>query len=169
MVDQSAEPPASDSDGSSAPPPPVEPLKLPTFEEMKAQDVFNNCAVKSIVSCVMGGGMGIFMGLLFGALDNPLNPDQMTVRQHFTHAAKQMGSKSLHMAKAFAVMGAIYSGTECIIEKARARHDMTNTMVAGCVTGGSLSAKAGPKAACVGCAGFAAFSVVVEKLFDRAA
>nr|GEZ02344.1 mitochondrial import inner membrane translocase subunit TIM22-4-like [Tanacetum cinerariifolium] len=51
--------------------------------------------------------------------------------------------------------------------KARAKHDMTNTVAAGCVTGGTLSAKGGPKAACIGCAGFAAFSVVIEKFLDR--
>jgi len=114
-----------------------------------------------------GGGMGVFMGMLFGALETPLHGDTMTARQHFVHAARTMGSKSVQMAKTFAVMGAIFSGTECLIEKARARHDATNTVVAGCVTGGSMSARAGPQAACLGCAGFAAFSVVIEKIFDR--
>ncbi|KAJ7537468.1 hypothetical protein O6H91_11G006600 [Diphasiastrum complanatum] len=111
--------------------------------------------------------MGVFMGLLFGALDNPIHAEEMTARQQFVYAAKQMGSKSWHMAKTFAVMGAVFSGTECVVEKARAKHDTTNTVVAGCVTGGLLSARAGPQAACLGCAGFAAFSVVIEKIFDR--
>ena len=61
--------------------------------------------------------MGIFMGMLFGALDNPIHADTMTARQQFVHAARSMGSKSMQMAKTFAVMGAIFAGTECVFEK----------------------------------------------------
>lgn len=35
-------------------------------------------------------------------------------------------------------------------------------MSAGCFTGGVLAAKAGPKAAAMGCAGFAAFSAAID-------
>ncbi|KAG0580492.1 hypothetical protein M758_4G179600 [Ceratodon purpureus] len=111
--------------------------------------------------------MGIFMGMLFGALENPIHSETMTARQQFVSAARTMGTKSGQMAKTFAVMGAIFAGTECVFEKARAKHDATNTVLAGCATGGSMSARAGPQAACLGCAGFAAFSVVIEKIFDR--
>lgn len=156
---------ASSNDG-----PPVkqiEPLKLPTFEEIRGQEMWNNCAVRSVFSGVLGGGLGIFMGLFLGALDNPLIQEQMTARQQFIYTAKQMGSRSWGSAKAFAVMGLIFSGVECAVEKARAKHDTTNTAVAGCVTGGTLSARGGPKAACIGCAGFATFSVLIEKFLDR--
>jgi len=142
-------------------------LRLPSADEIRAQDIFNNCAVRTAVSGVMGGGMGVFMGMLFGALDTPLHAETMTARQQFVHAARTMGSRSMHMAKTFAIMGAIFSGTECLVEKARAKHDTVNTVTAGCVTGGSMSARAGPQAACLGCAGFAAFSVLIEKIFDR--
>ncbi|CAK9224854.1 unnamed protein product [Sphagnum jensenii] len=142
-------------------------LRLPTPDEIRAQDIFNNCAVRTGVSGVMGGGMGVFMGMLFGALDTPLHAETMTARQQFVHAARTMGSRSMHMAKTFAIMGAIFSGTECLIEKARAKHDAVNTATAGCVTGGSMSVRAGPQAACLGCAGFAAFSLLIEKIFDR--
>jgi import inner membrane translocase subunit TIM22 len=64
-------------------------------------------------------------------------------------------------------MGLVFSAAECIVEKARAKHDTVNTAIAGCVTGGSMSARGGPKAACIGCAGFATFSVLIEKFFDR--
>lgn len=120
-----------------------------------------------ILDYIAGGGMGIFMGMLFGALEQPLHTDTMTARQHFVHAARTMSSKSVQMAKTFTVMGAIFAGTECVFEKARAKHDATNTVLAGCATGGSMSARAGPQAACIGCAGFAAFSVAIEKVFDR--
>ncbi|XP_058075105.1 mitochondrial import inner membrane translocase subunit TIM22-4-like [Magnolia sinica] len=147
--------------------PQIEPLRLPTVEEIRGQDIWNNCAVRSAVSGIMGGGLGLFMGLFLGALDNPLMQEEMTGKQQFIYNAKQMGRRSINSAKTFAVMGLIFSAAECIVEKTRAKHDTTNTVVAGCVTGGAISAKGGPKAACVGCAGFAAFSVLIEKFLDR--
>ncbi|TKY67865.1 Mitochondrial import inner membrane translocase subunit TIM22-1 [Spatholobus suberectus] len=147
--------------------PQIEPIRLPTVEEIRGQDIWNNCAMRSVVSGVMGGGLGIFMGLFLGALDNPLMQEEMTGRQQLIYQAKQMGRRSWSSAKAFAVMGLIFSAAECVVEKARAKHDTKNTVVAGCVTGGAISAKGGPKAACAGCAGFAAFSVVIEKFLER--
>ncbi|XP_020686580.1 mitochondrial import inner membrane translocase subunit TIM22-4 [Dendrobium catenatum] len=147
--------------------PKIEPLRLPTMEEIRGQDIWNNCAVRSVVSGVMGSGLGLFMGLFLGALDNPIMQEEMTGRQQFIYTAKQMGRRSINSAKAFAVMGLVFSAAECIVEKARAKHDTTNIVVAGCVTGGTISARGGPKAACAGCAGFAAFSVLIEKFFDR--
>ncbi|XP_010905877.1 mitochondrial import inner membrane translocase subunit TIM22-4 [Elaeis guineensis] len=147
--------------------PKIEPLRLPTPEEIRGQDIWNNCAVRSVVSGIMGGGLGLAMGLFLGALDNPLMQEEMSTKQKVIYTAKDMGRRSLRSAKTFAVMGLIFSAAECVVEKARAKHDTTNTVVAGCVTGGAISAKGGPKAACAGCAGFAAFSVLIEKLFDR--
>ncbi|CAN6980081.1 unnamed protein product [Brassica rapa subsp. trilocularis] len=192
MADANAEP-AAGSSGSNETASQIEPIRMPTIEEMRAQEVWNNCAVKSVASGVMGGGLGLMMGLFLGALDNPITNDTMTGRQQFVFTAKQMGSRSWSSCKTFAVMGLVFSAAECIIEKvthiicelsnhyfkvltvdlllskkkARAKHDTTNTAFAGCVTGGSMSARGGPKAACIGCAGFATFSVLIEKFFDR--
>ena len=43
-------------------------------------------------------------------------------------------------AKGFAVMGFVYSGCECLIEKHRARHDIWNAPLAGCAAGGIMAA-----------------------------
>ncbi|CAI9101386.1 OLC1v1038696C1 [Oldenlandia corymbosa var. corymbosa] len=164
------EPTNASSDSSLSAPeqkPKIEPIRLPTPEEIRGQDIWNNCAVRSVVSGVMGGGLGLAMGLFLGALDNPIMQEEMTTRQQLIYQAKQMGRRSWSSCKGFALMGLVFSAAECIIEKARAKHDMTNTVVAGCVTGGVISARGGPQAACVGCAGFAAFSVVIEKFLDR--
>lgn len=32
----------------------IEPIRLPTPEEMRAQEIWNNCAVRSVASGVMG-------------------------------------------------------------------------------------------------------------------
>ncbi|KAJ4840497.1 hypothetical protein Tsubulata_000424 [Turnera subulata] len=164
------------SAGASAPKQPETPqihsFRMPTVEEVRAQEVWNNCFVRSVSSGVMGGGLGLFMGLFLGALDNPIMQETMTGRQQLIYQAKQMGRRSWSSCKAFALMGLVFSAAECVVEKARAKHDTTNTVVAGCVTGGAMSAKGnlfhcGPKAACMGCAGFAAFSVLIEKFMDR--
>ena len=34
-------------------------------------------------------------------------------------------------AKGFGAMGALFAGSECVIEKARAKHDMYNSIYAG--------------------------------------
>lgn len=68
-------------------------------------------------SFIAGGGMGIFMGMLFGALETPVHAETMTAKQNFLHAARTMSTKSVQMAKTFSVMGAIFAGTECVFEK----------------------------------------------------
>ncbi|AES89628.1 mitochondrial import inner membrane translocase subunit TIM22-4 isoform X1 [Medicago truncatula] len=168
MADESQKAVSNDSVNSKeVEKPQIQPLSLPTVEEIRGQDIWNNCAVRSVVSGVMGGGLGIAMGLFLGALDNPMMQEQMTGKQQFIFQAKQMGRRSWSSAKAFAVMGFVFSAAECVVEKARAKHDITNTFVAGCTTGAAISAKGGPQAACMGCAGFAAFSVVIEKFLER--
>ncbi|KAI4985756.1 hypothetical protein ZWY2020_018386 [Hordeum vulgare] len=151
----------------------VEPVHLPTPEEFKGQEMMNNCAVRSVLSYkyraigiqrdvqkiarlafIEGGGLGVLMGLFFGALENPIMAEEMTARQQIVYQAKQMGRKSMSHAKTFAVMGLIFSAAECVVE------------VAGCVTGGALAAKGGPQAKCIGCVCFGAFSVF-EKFMDR--
>lgn len=57
------------------------------------------------------------MGLLLGALDNPLMREEMTGRQLFIYQAKQMGQRSWSSCKAFAVMGFVFSAAECVVEK----------------------------------------------------
>ncbi|KAL8482053.1 hypothetical protein ACS0TY_027690 [Phlomoides rotata] len=115
-----------------------------------------------------GGGMGLAFGMFLASFDNPTTQEEVTgkVRQQIIQQAKKMGQKSWSSCKSFALMGFVFSLSECIVEKARAKHDITNTVVAGCATGGAISARGGPKAACVGCAGFAAFSVVIEKFLE---
>jgi len=73
-----------------------------------------------------------------------------------------MGQRSYSSAKNFGKVGAIFAGTECCIEGLRAKNDLSNGVIAGCITGGVLAAPAGPQAAAVGCAGFAAFSAAID-------
>lgn len=86
----------------------------------------------------------------------------LPLKEQLKRGFKDMGQRSYSTGKNFALVGSIFAGTECCIEGFRAKNDMYNGISAGCVTGGVLAAKAGPQAAAVGCAGFAAFSAAID-------
>ena len=69
------------------------------------------------VAIFVGGGLGFFMGMFLGALDNPIMQEEMTGRQQLIYNAKQMGRRSWSSAKTFAVMGLVFSAVECVVEK----------------------------------------------------
>ena len=128
-----------------------------------------SCLAKSILSggagFALGGAFGLFMSSM--QYDTPLSPQgqQLTTlpwKQQLRAGLKDMGSKSYSSAKNFAMIGALYSGTECCVEGLRAKNDLTNSVVSGCLTGGILGLRAGPSASALGCAGFAAFSTAID-------
>lgn len=109
----------------------------------------------------------------------------LPLKEQLRRGFKDMGSRSWSSAKGFGLVGAMYAGSECCIEGFRAKNDMYvplwtswlsnygeiltipglsryNSVAAGCVTGGALGIKAGPQAAAIGCAGFAAFSAAID-------
>lgn len=91
----------------------------------------------------------------------------LPLRQQLRAGLKDMGQRSFSSAKNFGKVGAIFSGTECCIEGFRAKNDLANGVMAGCITGGVLAASAGPQAAALGCAGFAAFSAAIDAYMRR--
>jgi import inner membrane translocase subunit TIM22 len=65
----------------------------------------------------MGGAFGLFMSSFEYA--GPTMSEEMvnqSTKQQLKTAFKEMGTRSWSMAKNFAAVGAIYSGTECAIE-----------------------------------------------------
>ena len=62
------------------------------------------------------------------------------------------------------MLSGVFSGSECVIEKWRGKHDVMNQVLSGCFAGAAISAKSGPLMMCGGCAGFAAFSVAAEAI-----
>ncbi|KAF2753944.1 Tim17-domain-containing protein [Pseudovirgaria hyperparasitica] len=129
-----------------------------------------SCPFKAVLSGVMGFGLGGAFGLFMSSMryDTPMSSPQsaamaeLPLRQQLRQGAKEMGRASWSSAKNFGMIGGIYSGTECAIEKVRAKNDLWNGISAGCLTGGALAMKAGPQATALGCAGFAAFSAAID-------
>jgi import inner membrane translocase subunit TIM22 len=91
----------------------------------------------------------------------------LPLREQLRQGFKDLGSRSYSSARNFGKVGAIFAGTECCIEGFRAKNDLKNGVMAGCITGGVLAAPAGPQAAALGCAGFAAFSLAIDAYMRR--
>ena len=128
-----------------------------------------SCVAKSILSggagFVLGGAFGLFMSSM--SYDTSMSAQSQAMadlpwRQQLRTGVKDIGSRAFSSAKNFMMIGAMYSGTECCIEGLRAKNDLTNSVAAGCITGGALAYKAGPQAAALGCGGFAAFSAAID-------
>lgn len=136
------------------------------------QSAFESCPAKTVISGTMGFGLGGLFGLFMSSMryDTPLGSGvpgatsitELPLRQQLKAGFKDMGRSSWSSAKNFGLVGGIFAGVECTIEGLRARNDLSNGVAAGCITGGVLAAKAGPQAAAVGCAGFAAFSAAID-------
>jgi import inner membrane translocase subunit TIM22 len=126
--------------------------------------------MSGVMGFALGGAFGLFMASM--QYDTPLSSSatpvaSLPLRQQLKQGFKDMGSRSFSSAKNFGKVGAIFAGTECCIEGFRAKNDLANGVLAGCITGGVLAAPAGPQAAAVGCAGFAAFSAAIDSYMRR--
>lgn len=149
------------------------PTKIELPLEMRMQQMMTeNCAVKSIVSGVMGFALGGLMGVFFASFEQmgpalPGTPgyttQTLTMRETFRQMVTHTYGRASSQAKNFGMVGFMFAGTECIIEGYRGKNDVNNMLMAGCMTGGALGLRAGPTPAVVGCAGFAAFSFFMEK------
>eukprot|EP00928_Gymnodinium_smaydae_P065255 TRINITY_DN48422_c0_g1_i1.p1 TRINITY_DN48422_c0_g1~~TRINITY_DN48422_c0_g1_i1.p1 ORF type:complete len:205 (-),score=42.34 TRINITY_DN48422_c0_g1_i1:322-861(-) len=139
--------------GAEAPPP-----------QLDGSRIIDGCTARVIMGTVGGSVMGLLMGGFFHTMQ-PLNVDTtLSTREQLRQSYKGFGQACSRMARQFGKVGAVYAGIECFMERARASKDVPNAMYAGCFTGGVLAFQAGPQAMAMGCAGFAAFSAVIETM-----
>ena len=142
-------------------------VEMPTPEQMMMDDAMNNCFVKSVLATVMGGFLGAAMGIFFGAFEPTMPGDEkLSVAQSLKTAGRASLSKAASYAKGFAVFGALYSGSECVVEQTRAKHDIYNSACAGCFTGGVMARTGGPQGMALGCGTMAALSVAMDHFMD---
>ena len=135
----------------------------PPIAVLQAKFAMESCSLKFVMSGVaggvLGGAFGVLMGGWVGVEDVP---------KGFKANVKMVWKNTLSGMKfhgrTFATMGFLFSGTECIVEKVRAKHDVKNTLISGCITGGGLAIAAGPQAMGAGCVGFAAMCAAFDYL-----
>ena len=123
------------------------------------------------MQAIISGGAGGALGLLLGAVLAPfqsniasMESENLPMREQFRRGMKEMGTQSRSWGKNLMVIGAVFSCSECFVEKTRGRTDRWNPIFGGCLTGGILAAGAGPQAMGFGCAGFAAFSAAIDAM-----
>ncbi|KAA0155770.1 hypothetical protein FNF27_01475 [Cafeteria roenbergensis] len=143
----------------------------PVKPSIDLSELMNHCIARGVISFVAGGVLGAGMGVLIGSWQvsghspepGMSDPTKLSAREAFREMVVLIKSKSISWARNFAVVGSIYSTVECYLASARGRHDIKNPVFAGCITGGALAYNQGPVAILGGCAGFAAFSFVIEQ------
>jgi import inner membrane translocase subunit TIM22 len=110
------------------------------------------CGTKIVTGGVMGAVIGIGLGAFMGAMGDQ-SPIQIIngkevptapLREQMRGAFKSTAAKTGGWAKSFGILTALFGGVECLVEKYRAKHDVWNPVISGCVVGATLSAKGGP-------------------------
>ncbi|XP_038144387.1 mitochondrial import inner membrane translocase subunit Tim22 [Cyprinodon tularosa] len=137
----------------------------PKSEEQKMiERGMESCAFKAVLACVGGFVLGGAFGVFTAGIDTNVGFDPKDPLRTPTarEVLKDMGQRGVSYAKNFAIVGAMFSCTECIIESHRGKSDWKNAVYSGCVTGGAIGFRAGLKAGVLGCGGFAAFSAAIE-------
>lgn len=132
--------------------------RVQSREELMTQRVFESCPFKGLLSFVVGGAFGGFIGLFNASIAPHHTHVQMTTRETLIDMRNSITSN----AKNFAVIGLMFASTECIIESYRGKSDLKNAVYSGFVTGGLLGYRAGPMGAVYGGCGFAAFSLAID-------
>jgi len=159
---------------------PYQQLVLPPMSEETAvlpPDMFltlHSCGLKIVQGTVIGSILGVGMGLFLGAVGSgessalsviqgrevPAPPAKEALRS----GLKSLMTRSRGMALNFAVLTALFEGSECVVERYRGKHDVWNNVASGCFSGAAMSAKAGPGPACLACVGFASFSLIINQV-----
>ncbi|CDJ47438.1 mitochondrial import inner membrane translocase subunit Tim17 domain-contraining protein, putative [Eimeria brunetti] len=139
------------------------------LQQLRAQRAvekfFNDgCLLRAATTSIGGGLLGIVLGAFFFTM-KPVDVDNsLGLRAQLRQQYKSFLPDVAATAKNFAKIGGLYSLAECIVDKARATHDVRGAVYGGCLTGAILAIKGGPRAMAVGSLGFGAFAAAMEML-----
>jgi len=134
------------------------PARLQSPQETRMQTFMESCPFRGFMSFVAGGALGGF----FGLFSSSIAPHQTAVQMNTRETLIDMKNTISSSAKNFAIIGLMFASTECVIESYRGKSDLANAVYSGAVTGGLIGFRAGPQAAVMTGAGFAAFSVAID-------
>ncbi|KAH9261512.1 hypothetical protein BASA81_000168 [Batrachochytrium salamandrivorans] len=154
-----------------APPPKrTTPYALP--EPVIEPFAFNEaCISKAVMASAMGSVFGAGLGFLMGSYQNmspPIglpgvpNPPDIPLRYALKESWLSTARKARRWGRNMLVVGFLLSGSECCIEKFRAKHDIYNSVLGGGLTGATLAARQGPWGMFFGAVGFACFGAISE-------
>lgn len=141
------------------------PPDIPAFGDL--------CALRAVTGTAIGAIAGLGMGVFLGAMSDMTPPvtvingkevPQAPLREQMRTTMRATGEKALYWSRNFAFISGIFQASDCLVEKYRGKHDVWNELISGCMAGGLLNAKSGPSSMAFGCAGFAAFSLAINKL-----
>ncbi|KAM5180879.1 mitochondrial import inner membrane translocase subunit Tim22 [Mantella aurantiaca] len=140
------------------------PTPIKSDEQKMMERVMESCAFKAVLACVGGFVLGGAFGVFTAGIDSNVGFDPKDPYRTPTakEVLKDMGQRGMSYAKNFAIVGAMFSCTECLVESYRGKSDWKNSVMSGCITGGAIGFRAGLKAGVLGCGGFAAFSAVID-------
>ena len=117
--------------------------------------VGESCIFKAVTSTAVGGLMGVVVGVVCGTMGG-MQPGAMLMpgvpepprkgwRHEIRDSMRQTRFKARSWAKNFAFISGVYTGVECVVEKMRGKHDVRNSVGAGCITGAGLAVSCGPQ------------------------
>ncbi|XP_061461238.1 mitochondrial import inner membrane translocase subunit Tim22 [Rhineura floridana] len=140
------------------------PAPTKSLEQKMIERAMESCGFKAVLACVGGFVLGGAFGVFTAGIDTNVGFDPKDPYRTPTakEVLKDMGQRGMSYAKNFAIVGAMFSCTECLLESYRGKSDWKNSVMSGCVTGGAIGFRAGLKAGVLGCGGFAAFSAVID-------
>ena len=152
---------------------PWRPIAGPAETPVDFNWLTESCGAKAAIGVFGGGVMGLLMGVFLGAMSDMTPPvtiingkdvPQAPMKEQMRMTLRATAEKSRYWCRNFAFITGVFSGSECLVEKARGTHDVWNEVISGCVTGAAIQAKSGPQAAAMGCGGFAAFSLIIAQV-----
>ncbi|KAF7973047.1 hypothetical protein HWV62_16336 [Athelia sp. TMB] len=165
-------PPLFASGKEPLPPGYTEDDRAAMLQAKKTQDFMTMAMESCVAKTVMAAGGGFAIGGLFSlmsasfAYEDPLMRER-NATQKAREIFKEMGRNMYSSGRGFAKVGALFAGTECVIEGYRAKNDIYNSVAAGFIAGGVLARNSGPQAVLGGGVAFAAFSAAIDLFLRR--
>ena len=96
------------------------PFTPSTPEQRAFETVIESCPGKTVISAGAGFALGGLFGMFMSSVDWQSTTEEfqkLSTKEQLKRTARDMGSKTLSSAKNFGKVGAIFSGSECLIEQ----------------------------------------------------